>query len=87
MQNVEAEIYRMMEIAKTTKRISKRDVITIHDVDLYRYQKGLRKDGTYKPNATIKSRYATLVDLFGEKYANTIMRNLEVQRWNLKKLS
>ena len=77
----------LMETAKKTKRIRRKNVVTMRDVDIYRYQKDLQKDGTYKPNATIKSRYTTLVSLYGEKYANTIMRNLEVKSWDFTKLS
>lgn len=54
------------------------------DLDLYRYQQLFTKGGKPKRNVTsIKSRYGTLVDLYGQRQANKIMRELEVKAWDL----
>ncbi len=54
------------------------------DLDIYRYQKLFTKGGKPKKNVTsIRSRYGTLVDLYGPRQADKIMRELEVKAWEL----
>jgi hypothetical protein len=49
------------------------DISTIHDVDIYRHQK------TYKGNlGYIPSRFDALKELYGEKQADVMLRNLEL---------
>jgi hypothetical protein len=52
------------------------DVKTVHDVDVYRYQKAY----VHGEN-TIPSHYATLKELYGEKKADKMMRGQEVGAW------
>ena len=74
----------LMKEAQTGRRLAGPDIKTMKDLDLYRYQQLFTKGGKPKKNVTsIKSRYGTLVDLYGQRQANKIMRELEVKAWDL----
>lgn len=60
----------------------KSTVKTMQDLDLY-IQNNL-KIGKYGPY--LMSRFEALIELFGRDKASQIMRNLEVNSWNLKSL-
>ena len=49
------------------------DIRTIGDIDIYRHQQ--------KKNGIVKSRYQTMVDLYGRDNADRMMRELEVRSW------
>jgi hypothetical protein len=74
----------LMKAAMSGRRLAGSDIKTMKDLDLYRYQQLFTKGGKPKRNVTsIKSRYGTLVDLYGQRQANKIMRELEVKAWDL----
>lgn len=54
-------------------RIKPEDIKTIGDIDTYRKQNAV--DGQ------IKSRYSTMVKLYGVDNADRMMRELEVRSW------
>ena len=56
--------------------MSKEEVKTTHDVDIYRYQKAYKHG-----EKSISSYYETLKELYGEKVSDSIMRELEVRSW------
>ncbi len=49
------------------------DVYTINDVDVYRNQHPI--------NGQVLSRYKTMVNLYGSRQADIMMRELEVKSW------
>lgn len=51
----------------------KKDLKTIADIDTYREEQ--------KINGQTKSRYQTMVDLYGQDKADIMMRELEVRSW------
>lgn len=59
--------------------MNRKEVTTIGDVDRWRTTHPC-KDGS------IMSRYQALVTLWGAPVADNIMRNLEVQSWDMRKL-
>ena len=56
-------------------KIRKEDIKTIADIDTYRYQ--------HPVNNSIQSRYGTMKELYGERQADIMMRELEVKAWVL----
>jgi hypothetical protein len=69
----------LMTLAKTSKKLTKKNVKTMKDVDIYRYQQCIAKNAP-----SIKSRYQTLVEVYGQKVADVMMRNLEVNSWDMR---
>lgn len=59
-----------------TPPLKPEDVKTSHDVDIYRYQKAYVHGLDYIP-----SHFDTLKELYGEKEADVMMRNVEVGSW------
>ncbi len=53
--------------------MNKNGIKTIRDVDAFR--------NSHPVNGQIKSRYATLVDLYGEHNTDKMMRELEIKSW------
>lgn len=66
--------------AKRRPALKPEDVKTVHDVDVYRYQKACLHGEKFIP-----SHYDTLKELYGEKKADIIMRNQEVGSWKFGK--
>ena len=56
------------------------DITTIHDVNIYRYQKAYKGNLGYIP-----SRFDALKELYGEEKGDVMLRNLEVGSWDLGK--
>jgi hypothetical protein len=56
--------------------MQKENIKTLLDVDAYRY--------SHIENGCIDSRYHTLVKLYGERIADTMLRELKVRSWNMK---
>ncbi len=69
-QNLYAEGVNILKEGITIKKLQAHNVKTIADVDIYRRQ--------HSENGQTKSRYITMVDLFGQAAADRIMRGLEV---------
>jgi hypothetical protein len=57
--------------AKNAPRLRKRDIKTMRDVDIYRFQRACE--------GTVDSRRNTLVELYGERKASGILRELEIR--------
>ena len=53
---------------------------TVHDVDVYRYQKAYLHGEKFIP-----SHYDTLKELYGEKKADMMLGSLEVRSWKFGK--
>ena len=61
--------------------LSPKDITTIHDVGIQRYQKEAYKQGLDH----IPSQFDALKELYGEEKADAMLRNLEVGAWDLRK--
>ena len=80
-QDREREAHELLK-AEAIKRpmLTSSDISTIHDVDIYRYQKAYKGNLGYIP-----SRFDALKELYGEEKADVMLRNLEVGSWDLRK--
>lgn|GEM_PF-2397637 len=68
--------------AEAIKRpmLTRKNITTIHDVDIYRYQKAYK--GGLDHN---RSRFDALKEPYGEKKEDVMLRGLEVGSWDLRK--
>lgn len=64
----------------TGGEIDRKDPKTIHNVDIYRYQKAYRGGFDHIP-----SRFDALKELYGKSKADVMLKNLEVGSWDLRK--
>ena len=80
-QDREKKAHELLK-AEAIKRpmLTSSDISTIHDLDIYRYQKAYKGNLGYIP-----SRFNALKELYGEEKADVMLRNLEVGSWDLRK--